>query len=283
VRVFNRYRSTVIAVVGVIFLLQIPVQAASVIFSAAGSGPAGIQATVDNFRNAVGNPNNGNAPGPLASGRREINWDGGGTANTLSPTPFSGFQDIRGALFSTPGSGFLQAPAAAGGLDVAFGNPAYAGLFSTFSPQRVFTPVGSNITDVTFFIPGSGGGSPATVTAFGAVFSDVDLPNVTSMQFFDINGASLGTFFVPALAGTAQSQSFLGVLFDAGERISRVRIITGNAALSGSALNGGGTDLVVMDDFIYSEPQAVPETSAIVLLGTGLVALGFGLMRRRRK
>jgi hypothetical protein len=282
VRVFNRYRSTVLTV-GVIVLLQTTAHAASVIFSGAGSGPAGIQATVDAFRAAVGNPNNGNAPGPLASGRREINWDGGGTAITPGGTPFSAFQDIRGALFSTPGSGFTQAPAAAGGLDVAFGNPAYAGLFSTFSPARVFTPVGSNVTDVTFFIPGTAGGTAATVTAFGAVFSDVDLPNVTSMQFFDINGASLGTFFVPALAGTEQSLSFLGVQFNAGERIARVRITTGNAALSASALDGGATDLVVMDDFIYSEPQAVPESSTIVLLGTGLVALGFGFMHRRRK
>ena len=281
-RVFNRYRCTVLAV-GMIVLLQTTAQAASVIFSAAGSGPAGIQSTVDAFRTAVGNPNNGNTPGPLPSGRREINWDGGGTAITPSGTPFSAFQDIRGALFSTPGSGFVQAPSAAGGLDVAFVNPAYAGLFSTFSPARVFTPVGSNVMDVTFFIPGSGGGTPATVTAFGAVFSDVDLPNVTSMQFFDINGVSLGTFFVPALAGTANSLSFLGVLFDAGERVARVRITTGNAALSASALDGGATDLVVMDDFIYSEPQAVPESSTIVLLGTGLVALCFGIVHRRRK
>src|SRR5262245_3485298 len=36
---------------------------------------AGIQASVDAFRNALGNPNNGNTPGPLASGRREITWD----------------------------------------------------------------------------------------------------------------------------------------------------------------------------------------------------------------
>ena len=42
-------------------------------------------------------------------------------------------------------------------------------------------------------------------------------------------------------------------------------------------------DLVVIDDFIYTEPQAVPETSSLVLLTTGLVALGFGAFRRFRK
>ena len=48
-------------------------------FSVGGNAStASIQATVDAFRAALGNPNNGNAAGPLASGRREINWDGGG-------------------------------------------------------------------------------------------------------------------------------------------------------------------------------------------------------------
>ena len=41
--------------------------------------------TVDAFRTALGDPNNGNNPGPLASGRREINWDGGGNNFTTSP------------------------------------------------------------------------------------------------------------------------------------------------------------------------------------------------------
>src|SRR5262245_24084687 len=40
--------------------------------------PASIQATVDAFRAALGNPNNANNPGPIIGGRREINWDGGG-------------------------------------------------------------------------------------------------------------------------------------------------------------------------------------------------------------
>jgi hypothetical protein len=51
-----------------------------------------IQSAVDAFRAALGDPNNGNNPGPLPSGRREINWDGGG-ANTTTPpvTPFNVF------------------------------------------------------------------------------------------------------------------------------------------------------------------------------------------------
>ena len=48
------------------------------VFQAAGPTAASIQSTVDAFRAALGEPNNANTPGPLAIGRREINWDGGG-------------------------------------------------------------------------------------------------------------------------------------------------------------------------------------------------------------
>src|SRR4026208_89514 len=58
---------------------------APTVFQAAGPNSASIQSTVDAFRAALGNINNGNAPGPLASGRREINWDGGGANTTTDP------------------------------------------------------------------------------------------------------------------------------------------------------------------------------------------------------
>src|SRR5262245_13272008 len=82
-----------------------------VTFSAGGdSTAASIQSTVDAFRSALGSPN-GNNPGPLPDGRREINWDGGGaTTASPAPNPFAGFQNTRGALFTTPGTGFLQTP-----------------------------------------------------------------------------------------------------------------------------------------------------------------------------
>ena len=47
------------------------------------------------------------------------------------------------------------------------------------------------------------------------------------------------------------SQSFLGVGFDAGERVFLVRIISGNRNPKSPA-----RDVVIMDDFIYAEPQA---------------------------
>jgi hypothetical protein len=93
-----------------------------------------IKPVVDAFLNAIGSPNNGNAPGPLTSGRREINWDGGGNNSTTSPapTPFTGFQLIRGALFTTPGTGFVQAPPS--GLATTFNNATYGTLFQHSVP-----------------------------------------------------------------------------------------------------------------------------------------------------
>src|ERR1700732_4259137 len=66
-------------------LTAMPVAAAPVVVEVGGtSDPASIQGFVDTFRADLGNPNNGNAPGPLASGRREINWDAP-TPATTSP------------------------------------------------------------------------------------------------------------------------------------------------------------------------------------------------------
>ena len=201
------------------------------VFSAGGDTSAGsIQGTVDAFRAALGNPNNGNTPGPLASGRREINWDGGGAAiATASGTPLTAFTNIRGATFNTAGTGFLQTPLNA--PELAALNPLYATTFGLFSPLRVFTPVGSNTTDVTFSIPGTNGTVPATVAGFGAIFTDVDLANTTSLQFFGPSNNSLLSLYVAPGTVSSASLSFLGAVATAGEQIARVRITTGNSTL----------------------------------------------------
>jgi hypothetical protein len=248
-------------------LLGFPAEslASAITFSVGGNNTtASIQATVDNFRAAIGGANNNNG-GSTTGGRREINWDGGGlTTPTATGTPLTAFLNNRGALMTTPGTGFLQAQA--GDL----GNASYAGEFLPFSPTRLFTAVGSNITDVTFFLPGSNGGTQAFVSAFGSVFSDVDLGTSTRLDFFDQNNALLTSVFAPAGTTANQSLSFIGVLFNAGELIGRVRITSGTAALGG--LETPGTDLVAMDDFVFAEPTAVPEPMTLALVGAGLVA-----------
>lgn len=242
------------------------------VFQAAGPIAASIQSTVDGFRAALGAPNNGNAPGPLPSGRREINWDGGGNNDTTTApvTPFNVFLNTRGGQFTTPGTGLTQAPPSGGpegGLAGLFSNPTYATTFSTFSPLRLFAPVGSNITEAFFFVPGTNGEVPATVTGFGAVFTDVDQPDgsgpgqkrgnrkaSTLIQYFDADGALLFSSFVPASPGDG-SLSFFGIVFE-DARIAAVRIMTGDVALGPN--DDEKSDVVSMDDFIYGEPQALP-------------------------
>ena len=252
------------------------------IFSDSGANVASITDTVDAFRAALGNPNNANNPGPLPSGRREINWDGGGppVVNGTAPvTPFTTFQDSRGATFTTPGTGLTQAAATGGLLSLDQINITYATLFAPFSPNRLFAPIGSNITDGAFFIPGTGGTTPAGVIGFGAVFSDVNLAG-TSIAFATTAGG-IGQFPVATFSGD-QTFSFLGILLAPGEGlITGVRIVTGTTALG--PLESPSVDLVVMDDFIFGEPSNTPLPGALPLFATGLGALGLLGWRRKRK
>ena len=235
------------------------------VFQAAGPTADSILGTVNAFRAALGDPN-GNVAQSFPDGRREINWDGGDPTNvtTTQPiTPFNVFLNGRGGQFTTPGIGLSQA--APSGLAVLFNNPTYGTTFSTFSPSRLFTPVGSNITEALFFVPGTNGGTPATVTGFGAVFTDVDHPDgsgprkkrgkpvepVPLMEYFDAHGKLLFSSFVPASPGDA-SLSFFGIVFD-DALIARVRITTGNVAPGPD--DDEKRDIVMMDDFIYGEPQ----------------------------
>ncbi|MEP7132218.1 MAG: hypothetical protein ABI914_03575 [Acidobacteriota bacterium] len=249
--------------------------AALTVTSAAGANPAAITTAVTNFRTALG-PLNPNTTTSFPAGRREINWDGVPDAlaapNAL-PANFFNSNSPRGVVFSTPGTGF-QVSANAGIAPVRFGNidATYTARFQTFSAQRLFTAIGSNVTDVNFFLPGSA--ASAATTAFGAVFTDVETANSTSIQLFDLTGSSLGTFFAP-VSGT-NGLSFLGIDSAGTANIGRVRITSGNAALGDPQ---SGNDLVVMDDFIYSEPQAaaLAQTPVPTLSGWAMLVMGIAL------
>ncbi len=231
------------------------------VFQASGPTADSIQSTVDKFRDALGGANNGNNIGPFDSGRREINWDGVGGPITTTPavTPFNNFLNSRGAQFTTPGTGLSQATPS--GLATLFNNPTYNVAFRAFSPFRLFTAVDSNITDTLFFVPGSNGTARATVTGFGAVFTDVDQPGPgekrgsrkagTLIQFFGASGELLFSNLVPASPGDG-SFSFFGVVFK-DARIASVRITAGNVAPGPN--DDAAKDIVMMDDFIYGEPQ----------------------------
>ena len=266
-------------------------QAAPVVRSLGGDATtASITPTRDTFRLDIGGGTTAGANGSFGGVRREINWDGvpatSAAPNTLAANFFN-TTSPRGVVFSTAGSGFEVSGAT---TDAGAGQPAaanfgninvsYGTTFGVFSAQRLFTAIGSNVTDVNFFLPGTA--TAATVAGFGAIFTDVETLGGTTIQYFNQVGTSLGTFNVPIGTVASQSLSFLGVSFNAGEQVGRVRITSGNAAL-GAAVNdnpGGGTDLVVMDDFIYSEP--VPEPSSVLLCAAGIMGLLSARKRNRR-
>jgi hypothetical protein len=238
---------------------------APTVFQAAGTSAASIQSTVDQFRTALGTVNNGNNPGQ-PSGRREINWDGGSPTNSttsLGSTPFTVFLNTRGASITTRGSGFVQAPPS--GLADTFGNSSYATIFHAFSPLRLFSPIGSNVTEVEFAVPGSNGNTPATTTGFGVVLTDVDSPDgsgpgartgnrhaSTLIEYFGTRGELLFRSSAPASPGDG-NLSFLGVVFG-DARIARVKIIAGDAA---PGPDDDRKDIVMMDDFLYGEPTSL--------------------------
>jgi hypothetical protein len=68
-------------------------------------------------------------------------------------------------------------------------------------------------------------------------------------------------------------------LANAGERIARVRITTGNSALGPNDQNGDNIDVVVMDDFIYSEPIPEPNSALLLMMAMSGVAIA----RRSRR
>lgn len=258
--------------------------AAQVVRSGTGATADALQPTVDAFRTDLGDLN-ANVPGSFGSGRREINWDGVPDA-VSSPNAFPGdfFNGnvpgrARGALFTTPGVGFqVSGGPGSGGFEFENLNPSYPDEFIPFSPQKLFTALASNVTDVTFFIPGTA--DAAAVSGFGAVFADVDLPGATSLSFYGLEDELLGTYFADPLDG---GLSFLGVSYSESI-ITRVRIVTGTA-LAG-LIDGIDGDVVVMDDFIYGEPisaAVVPEPSTWLLLASGLAGIGgVAVVRRRR-
>jgi hypothetical protein len=208
---------------------------------------------VNQYRDLLGvlNPN---VAGEKPDGRREVNWDGVGAANTNNeafPGNFFNVTSPRGILFSTP-SGLFRI-SNNGYTDI---NANYAGEFNVFSPPRLFVARGSTITDVNFVVAGSN--TPATVTGFGSVFADVGRAHSTRIEFYDVNGNRLLTIAAPRRSDE-KGLSFAGAVFPSAV-IARVRVISGDTPVGpDDNVHGAGKkrDIVAMDDFIYGEPHAI--------------------------
>lgn len=238
----------------------------SLIFLAALAAPAGAQlvrsaagtleqagAARDAFRADLGGGTETSGGGLFGGVRREINWDGAPDAvSTPNLMPADQFAS-RGVVFTTPGGGFAMSARDGNptGTPLHFANfdAAYAGKLAAFTPQRLFVSLGDPEYDVLFFVAGTN--RPALVSGFGAIFTDVDLASSSSIEYFDLDGVSLGKFWVPAAAGN-QTFSFLGVSFPDAV-VARVRVAAGTVALDAGGEPAGG-DAVAADDFLYSEP-----------------------------
>src|SRR5438105_3284805 len=131
---------------------------AQLVRSAAGPDALSITAARDQFRVDLGGGVVAGPNGSFGGLRREINWDAvpdNFSAPNNLPANFFNVNSPRGAIFSTPGTGF-QVSANTGVAPIQFDNlnATYSATFEPFSPQKLFTALGSNIVDVNFFIAG---------------------------------------------------------------------------------------------------------------------------------
>jgi hypothetical protein len=211
-----------------------------------------IAASVNEFRQLLGSKLN-TAPG-ATGGRREISWDAVPPEFLGKPLPLNFLNNTASDAPASQQKGFAYEDT---GFQVSSNNftevnPAAAGQFSAFSGSNSFVNVSSELWDGRFEVPGQA--VPATVKGFGAVFTDVDVANNTSIEFFS-DGKSLGRFFAPVQQAGSR-HSFLAVYFKTG-RITGIRIQHGNGLLNKGEKDisdGGAKDLVVLDDFLYDEP-----------------------------
>jgi hypothetical protein len=244
--------------------------AAPKVTTAAGADAAAITAAVTAYRADVGLGGISNTTnGPFANGFRNINWEATSepsiTPNAM-PADFFNNTVRRGAVFTTPTAGAnVQVSASTTsttGTAVRFANidPSYSTRFKAFTEQRIFAAVGSTIIDTLFFVPGSPA-TTATVNGMGVVFCDVDLANTSALEFFDAAGNSLGKFFAPV---ADNGLSFVGVFFQDGERVARVRVTQGNRPLAVGNVDTATLDVVATDDFMFSEPMPLGTDATLV-------------------
>ena len=210
-----------------------------------------INASLDEFRQLLGSQLN-TSPGAIG-GRREINWDGVPDDLLNKKLPGDFFNPIGDQAPAANQRGLVYS--AAGNFQVsktsfAEVNAAAATELTSFSGNKIFANTSSKLWDVEFQVAGQA--VEASVKGFGIVFSDVDLPQSTSLEFFN-DQRSLGKFFAPAKNGS--NFSFLGVYFK-NENVTRIQVSHDGPLDLGQddVSNNGQADLVAMDNFLYNEP-----------------------------
>ncbi len=214
---------------------------------------ADITVKMDEFRSQLGVLNTTTG---VSGGRREVNWDGvpdsvtgiklaGDFFNPVSPGAPVGRQ--RGLVYAGTSDAMVSKN------NFSEVNAGAAPAFAAFSGNKSFAVVNAALWPVEFAVAGQT--TPATVKGFGIVVADADKSNSTYLEFYNGN-RSLGRYYVPAHTGSSNF-SFLGVYFK-NERVTLVEIGHEGKLIDGGKdiTDGGSKDLVVFDDFIYSEPAA---------------------------
>lgn len=216
-------------------------------------GNGDITNQLNEFRNLLGQLNTTTG---AVTGRREINWDSVPDSlagkklppDFFNPTGDASLVPRQRGLSYPPDGNFMVSK-----TNFAEVNTEASPEFAAFSGNKTFANTDASLWHLTFEVAGQR--TVATIQGFGAVFTDVDKDNSTFLEFFN-NDESIGKYYVPAQGGGTKF-SFLGIYFK-DEKITRVRVgHEGRLKDNGRDISQGGTnDLVVLDDFLYSEPVA---------------------------
>jgi hypothetical protein len=221
----------------------------AIVFSATGD----INTKLNEFRNTLGPLNTTTGQ---TGGRREINWDSVPDNMMGIKLPEDFFNATGAGAPAGRQRGLLYAGASDAIVSKTFFsevNTQASGQFGNFSGDKSFAVVNAAQWPVEFRVAGTT--TIAAVKAFGIVFSDVDKPESTFLEFFS-GTESLGRFYAP-VHDAISSFSFLGVYFP-NKQITKVNVVHEGMLVSNEKdiTQGGANDLVIMDDFIYSEPVA---------------------------
>ena len=216
----------------------------------------GMEETFELFRELLGGINNGNNvdPNGFPDGHRQVNWDAAGVPFDM-PGDFFSVNVPRGLVVESSSEKFaVSNPSNPPNGDDKFSsiNENAANKFKTFSTERLFTPLDNNKFEVEWTVPGQPD-VEATVEGFGAVFVDVGCAQTTKMTFYAESGCIIAEKYVDP---KENGLSFLGAYSGSEEYpIFEVEVTLGNRALN--SWFSRWADFVVMDDFIFSEPQAI--------------------------